>query len=132
MAADGRVAKVKDGLKQAYGLDGSEEIGRFYTDWAEEYEDELSDNGYVTPERCAKALAKFATDKSQPIMDLACGTGLSALALRDQGFTTIDGFDLSEGMLEKARAKTGLYRDLGLADMSQPLETAILRRVIID
>ena len=122
MAAGSKVENVKNGLKQAYGLEGAEDVSRFYSGWAEGYEDELAENGYITPERCAKALGEIAQNKEKPIMDLACGTGLSALALRDQGFTTIDGFDISEGMLEKARAKTGLYRDLSVADLSQPLE----------
>lgn len=110
-----------DGLKKVYGIKGAEEAHGFYNQWASSYDDEVSEHGYVTPRRCAEALARFAADKSQPIMDLACGTGLSGLALRDAGFEVIDGFDLSEGMLEKARAR-GIYRNLALADLSKPLE----------
>ncbi|MEM7238961.1 MAG: methyltransferase domain-containing protein [Pseudomonadota bacterium] len=122
MTSDAPVEKVTNGLKQAYGLDGPGAVGKFYDGWAEGYEDEVTSNGYITPERCSKALARFVADKTAPIMDLACGTGLSGLALRAQGFTTIDGFDLSPEMLEQAKAKPGLYRTLELCDMSQAFE----------
>ena len=46
---------------------------------------------------------------------MGCGTGLSGAALAEAGFTTIDGSDLSPGMLDKARA-LGVYRDLWLPD----------------
>lgn len=122
MAADDE--QITNGLKQAYGLEGPEKVGQFYTKWAAGYDDEVAENGYITPQRCSAALAQFAQDKTAPIMDLGCGTGLSGLALREHGFTCIDGFDLSPGMLEKARAKPDLYRDLAVCDLSQPLEMA--------
>lgn len=122
MPNDGPVEKVTDGLKQAYGLEGPDAVGKFYAGWADGYEDEVTTNGYITPERCSNALASFVEDKTAPIMDLACGTGLSGLALRAVGFTTIDGFDLSPEMLEKAKLKTGIYRALEVCDMSQPFE----------
>ncbi|MBY8975745.1 methyltransferase domain-containing protein [Rhodobacteraceae bacterium NNCM2] len=122
MSNDDAIEKVTNGLKGAYGMESPEQVQRFYSGWAEGYEDELAENGYITPERCAKALKETATLPDAPMMDLGCGTGLSGLALKAQGFTCIDGFDLSPGMLEKARAKTGLYRELSLCDMSQALE----------
>lgn len=111
------------GLQQAYGLNGPDEVNEFYAGWAEEYDAEIAENGYVTPGRCAEALAQFVTDKSAPIMDLACGTGLSGAALTREGFSTIDGFDLTPEMLDEARGK-GIYRSLARADLSQPLDMA--------
>lgn len=111
------------GLAGAYRIESPEDARPFYDDWAVRYEAEVAENGYVTPKRCAEALAAHVADKTAPLMDLGCGTGLSGLALRAAGFTTIDGFDLSEGMLEQARGKR-IYRALALADLSQPLEIA--------
>ena len=115
------IRKIKNGLKSAYGIKGSNAVKKFYGGWADGYEDEIIASGYITPERCAKALAEFVEDKSSPIADFGCGTGLSGLALRTQGFTMIDGLDFSPEMLEKARAKEGLYRDLKICDMSKLL-----------
>ncbi len=109
------------GLDTVYTISGPEQAKPFYDDWAARYEAEVAENGYVTPKRCAEALAAHAAMPWAPLMDLACGTGLSGLALRAAGFECIDGFDLSEGMLDGAREK-GIYRDLKVADMSQPLE----------
>lgn len=83
----------------------------FYREWAATYEDEMGENGYATPPRCAAALAQFATDLAAPVIDIGCGTGLSGAALRAAGFTTVDGWDPSAEMLERARPK-GIYRDL--------------------
>jgi len=86
-------------------------VRAFYNDWAGSYEAEISENGYATPARCAAALAECVEDTSQPLLDFGCGTGLGGLAFKSAGFETIDGVDLSEAMLEQARAK-GIYRNL--------------------
>ena len=111
----------KDGLGTVYTLGSAQAARAFYDDWAEGYEEELAENGYVTPLRCATALAEHATDPSAPILEIGCGTGLGGLALRAAGFETIDGFDLSPEMLKRAGEKD-IYRDLGLVDLSEPLE----------
>ena len=84
---------------------------KLYDDWAASYEAEVGTNGYATPGRCAEALARYTRDINAPVLDFGCGTGLSGLALRAAGFTTLDGVDLSADMLEHARDK-GVYRNL--------------------
>ncbi len=108
-------------LKAVYGIEGADAAQKYYDDWAPGYDAEVAENGYVTPQRCAEALKAHATLPWAPVMDLACGTGLSGLALKAAGFECLDGFDISEEMLERAREK-GVYRELGLADLSKPLE----------
>ncbi|MFZ5764256.1 MAG: tetratricopeptide repeat protein [Thermodesulfobacteriota bacterium] len=49
-------------------------------------------------------------------LDMGCGTGLSGLAFRDR-VKHLSGFDISAGMLDKAREK-GIYDELYLADIS--------------
>ena len=108
-------------LDSAYSLGSADETRRHYDDWAESYDAELAENRYGTPARCAAALARFAPDPAAPVLDIGCGTGLSGLALREAGFTTIDGTDLSAEMLEKAKALQGVYRDLFAGDLNEPL-----------
>ena len=98
-------------LDKVYGVTGAAETRALYDAWSDSYEAEIGRNGYATPERCARALAAHMPDKTPPVLDFGCGTGLSGLALRLAGFDTIDGRDLSPGMLARARDK-GVYRDL--------------------
>lgn len=111
-------------LDDVYGIDDGQSTKTFYENWAATYEDEVRANGYVTPGRCARALAELVPDKSAPLLDLGCGTGLSGEAFRAVGFTRIDGSDFSDEMLSLARAKSGLYRDLILGDLNSPLPGA--------
>lgn len=113
----------KQFLDRAYGLTGTEETIGFYEDWAASYDEEVTRNGYVTPGRCAHALAEFVTSKDTPILDFGCGTGLSGAALVAEGFTTIDGTDLSAAMLERARTR-GVYRKLWQGSIEAPLDIA--------
>jgi len=110
-------------LSNAYNLSNPDETRAFYQGWAAGYEAEVSENGYITPQRCAAALAKYAVSPWAPIMDLGCGTGISGLALKAAGFECIDGYDFSQAMLDQAAPK-GIYRSLAIADMSKPLEIA--------
>ncbi len=103
-----RVTLLQDG-------DSSEQI---YDEWADGYESDLvAEFGYVSPTTTADALAALLDDHDTPIADYGCGTGLVGVALHALGFTTIDGFDYSAGMLEVARHK-GCYRDLVQADLT--------------
>jgi predicted TPR repeat methyltransferase len=117
------MADERYSLATAYKCDGPEDTREFYDGWAAGYDDEIAENGYITPERCAKALAAHAGDLAAPVMDLACGTGISGLAMKAAGFGCIDGYDFSPAMLEVA-AEKGVYRRTGLADLSKSLEIA--------
>jgi len=114
---------TKGFLNQAYGARDAASTRDLYDNWAASYESELGENGYATPGRCAAALRAHMEDLNTPILDFGCGTGLSGLALRRAGFTTIDGLDLSADMLKQARAKD-LYRDLRQIDPGDPLAHA--------
>ena len=101
---------TKKFLDSAYKLDTQAGVEDFYNDWAATYDAEVADNGYVTPERCAKALWDAMPDPEAKILDVGCGTGLSGIALRKEGFNVIDGIDPSAEMLAIAKAK-GIYRN---------------------
>lgn len=98
-------------LKEVYGLEGEDAVRDYYDDWAETYEAELAENGYATPGRCAAALKDAGCRPDAALLDMGCGTGLSGAAFAAEGFTAIDGCDLSPGMLAEAERR-GVYRRL--------------------
>lgn len=107
-------------LDKVYEARGAEGTRALYDAWAASYEAEIGEEGYATPARCAEALARHLEDRGAPVLDFGCGTGLSGLALRAAGFGTLDGVDLSAGMIEGARAK-GIYRRLTQIEAGAPL-----------
>jgi len=90
---------------------GSADLRPFYAQWAQSYDQEVGENGYVTPLRIAEALARHVKDLSIPILDYGCGTGISGQAFQEAGFLTIDGVDISAEML-KVAAQKKIYRRL--------------------
>lgn len=103
----------------------SEQRGRgalklLYRYWASTYDRVLGSFGYKAPDFAAEALREVLGDLDRPILDVGCGTGLTAKAARAQGATTLDGLDFSLDMLRQARGK-GLYRHLVAADVTKPL-----------
>ena len=116
---------TKKFLEDVYGEeDAPLDAKSLYDAWAKSYDQEIIDNGYVTPRRCAEALAKLAPDQTASVLDFGCGTGLSGVELLNAGFTVFDGIDLSQEMLDIARARDGLYRDLRQVSVDEPLPFA--------
>lgn len=108
-------------LNKVYDARDAASTRELYDAWSKSYDAEVSRNGYITPGRCADALASYVEDLTDPILDFGCGTGLSGLALKLAGFETVDGVDLSAEMLEKARRKH-IYRTLVQNDAEAQLQ----------
>ena len=96
---------------------GTNDSRELYASWASTYDNEVQKNGYVTPERVAKALKEIVTNQSEVILDYGCGTGLSGSALQAVGFTNIDGLDVSQEMVTLAEKKS-IYKKLTVFDPS--------------
>ncbi|MCZ4351381.1 methyltransferase domain-containing protein [Roseovarius aestuarii] len=105
-------------LDTTYALDDAK---AHYDAWTATYEAEIGENGYATPGRLAKALRDVVPNTDLPTLDFGCGTGLSGLALRLNGFRAIDGTDTSPAMLAAAHEK-GFYHRLWL---SSPEDTPL-------
>ena len=103
---------------KAYGLKTQSDINNLYDDWAETYDTEVKENGYVSPARLASAL-KFFLSFDAPIYDVGCGTGLSGVALKEMGFLNIHGSEINPNMLKKAQL-SGAYQSLEIGDISNP------------
>lgn len=107
-------------LDKAYSVRSDEETRALYDRWSEVYDEELSENDYRQPQRCAEALAALVPPRSETeVLDVGCGSGLSGIALHAAGYGVIDGCDFSTGMLGKARL-SGAYRRLFEADLNAP------------
>ncbi len=93
-----------------------------YDALAPTYEEDIQRWGWDTPEICARMLRHHTTEQGV-IIDVGCGTGLSGLCLRRQGFETIDGADISQQSLALAGDKE-IYRELYCCDLLKPLPWA--------
>ena len=112
-------------LDRAYALGGPDDARALYDEWAERYDADLADptQGYVGPQRAAVAVEQIvgvADLADAAILDAGCGTGLVGVELAALGARTIDGVDVSPGMLARAQA-TGVYRHLQVADLTRPV-----------
>ena len=79
------------------------------------YDDTFDEWGYVGPETAA-ALALNYVSRDSRVLDAACGSGLTGIALRHLGYSRITGIDISAELLELA-ARTGAYEHVERVDM---------------
>jgi SAM-dependent methyltransferase len=84
-----------------------------YEAWAASYEATVLD---LMDLRLAERLTGVDWAASSPVADFACGTGRIGAWMKARGVETIDGIDLTPGMLERARARE-IYRSLAVADV---------------
>lgn len=103
----------------AQGSTDSEEVAKYYDDWAEGYDASLMEWGYDAPIRAAELLSQRVSLSSR-VLDAGCGTGLTGRALHRAGFKRIDGMDISEHSLRLAD-RTGAYDHLFHHDLQQKL-----------
>ncbi|PVZ11907.1 class I SAM-dependent DNA methyltransferase [Actinomycetospora cinnamomea] len=92
-------------------------VRRIYDDWAPTYDlhDVAGLLGYPSPARVAERVADLVPPRAD-VLDVACGTGLVGAELAPRGFVSVDGLDLSPGMVRVARRRR-VYHDLGPADL---------------
>ncbi|GIZ44345.1 hypothetical protein CKM354_000754500 [Cercospora kikuchii] len=110
-------------LTRVYNCKNNDDLVALYDDWAESFDADVLGEAqkYVAPALAAQAVVQAGGKIDGVALDAGCGTGLSGVALSQVGVKTIDGLDISPGMLKVAR-KTGVYRDLQTADLSKPVQ----------
>jgi SAM-dependent methyltransferase len=111
-------------LNRVYNMTGDvDECRDVYREWAKFYEkDTVAEMGYIAPQVVADKLEQIS-EPTATVLDAGCGTGLAGAALRQRGFTTVDGMDLSPEMLAIAEEKE-IYRDLRVQDLKGALSYA--------
>ncbi len=111
-------------VTEAYNLEDAESMKEFYAKWAADYDNQMLNKlSYASPRKIAAAMQSHLQEKDANILDVGCGTGLTVAGLAEAGYTNLYGIDLSRDMVEVARSR-GVYTDLALADVNQPLDYA--------
>lgn len=93
-------------------------VEALFDDYSDRFDTALiEDLGYSVPDRLTTLLIQVAGEQTQfaKAIDLGCGTGLFGERIRRMT-SWLEGYDLSQGMLAKAREK-GVYDGLGQADI---------------
>ncbi|MDX8502617.1 class I SAM-dependent methyltransferase [Mesorhizobium sp. VK4C] len=119
---------ARERIKNSHALDGDAgRLAHFYRGWTNSYELDVGSDGYCGPTIVAELAGAVQTAylsrqrTAIAILDAGCGTGLVGVELERLGFRLIDGIDLSEEMVEKAR-QTRVYRHVrGNVDLNEPL-----------
>lgn len=104
-------------------------VQALFDEYAAGFDDHLNQLGYRIPQLMALSLRQWSPQPLSLGLDLGCGTGLVAQALRAQ-VTEWDGLDLSAAMLQQAH-KTGAYRRLYQADAAAFLQSTDERYQVV-
>ena len=111
---------IENRQNKLYSSQSHQELLEQYSTWAKNYDQELvQDSHYTAPEKVAAVLSRFVS-KDGKILDAGAGTGLVGEILSHNGYSNLEGMDISAEMLEEARKKnvyTALYQKV----MGEPL-----------
>ena len=127
----GNEQKIDARLARNYADLATDDQRVVYRQWADSYDKELIEEfGYVAPQEAVNAFVHRVPDRTAPVLDMGCGTGLAGKLLDQAGYDHIDGIDLSPEMLEKAAA-LNVYRQLWEGDLTavinvQPIYQALI------
>lgn len=109
-----------DQLNDVYSAKSLEQIAETYDQWAKDYDSSMLQAGYRHPMICVGLLTRYVPADAGAILDAGQGTGLVGEWLKILGYRKTAGFDVSEGMLERARARQ-VYDDLRKAALGERL-----------
>jgi len=117
--AEDTMARIK--LDNIFHIETTDALRQAYDQWADDFDQQLDGElGYQGWDLIVSNIAgKLAPDAL--ILDAGAGTGLLGAALARAGYRNIDGNDLSQGMLAKARA-LAVYRNLTIAMLGEKLK----------
>lgn len=112
---------IVDETPEIWGQDfttESSQVEQDYNKFADtgEYDDTFDKWGYVAPNKAAELMKKYIPADDSKIIDVACGSGLTGVALKQKGYQNIDGIDIA-GELLKIAEETKAYQKLSRVDM---------------
>jgi predicted TPR repeat methyltransferase len=118
------VSRHTDGwLDRVFQAGDRAEQVRNYDDWAATYDADMLGVGYLTPAVVVGLLNRAVAPEAGPVLDAGCGTGLVGEIMHVLGYGPLLGVDMSEGMLDRARAR-GVYASLTRSVLGETLDFA--------
>jgi 2-polyprenyl-3-methyl-5-hydroxy-6-metoxy-1,4-benzoquinol methylase len=119
-------------VDRVYSYESSEDLKRYYNDWADEYDSYAKDVNYILPEKVSEVFFKYVSNsnysetKKNSILDIGCGTGLlgESLSSIDDNLW-IEGVDISSSMIRIASLKrrknfSPVYNWMMVDDLTSP------------
>lgn len=108
-------------LERVYNATDRDSLRAMYDSWAETYDADLQQVGYLHLPVIAGLVAAHVPSREATILDAGVGTGAVGNVLSLLGYNNLSGIDMSKGMLEKAEAR-GCYSDLRQAVLGETLD----------
>lgn len=106
-------------LSRVSGVNSEIDSKTFYDEWAADYDADLIDEyGYSAPKITVNKFSTLLPNRESSIVDVGCGTGLVGKELANQGYSNIDGYDISPEMLKIAHLSK-VYRKLKEIDLNK-------------
>ena len=105
-----------------YQLNTSKEVLKYYKKWTakEKFNKDMVDWDYTAPINAVSLIKKYALKKNIQIFDAGCGSGLVGIEMQKNGYTNIDGADLSQKLLNLV--PKGYYNWLKQIDLNKQLK----------
>tara|TARA_Y100000590_G_C15466072_1_gene918288 strand:- start:122 stop:745 length:624 start_codon:yes stop_codon:yes gene_type:complete len=103
-----------------YKLKTTEDVMKYYDVWGDKYDRDMVEWNYTGPQETVKIFKKYSKNKDIKILDAGCGTGLVGIELKKNGYTNIDGADLSKKLLDLI--PSDLYKKLEQIDLNKTLD----------
>jgi len=111
---------VEDRLADVYHAASQAELVKTYDQWAANYDADMQSIGYVHPAVMAGLVSRLVAKTDAAILDAGVGTGTIGSLLHILGYSNLSGIDMSQGMLDRARAR-GAYKDLHIGVLGEAL-----------
>jgi predicted TPR repeat methyltransferase len=108
-------------INDVYHAKDRDSLETLYDSWAETYDADLIGTGYLHTPIITGLVCRHVLRKGAAILDAGVGTGNTGAVLNLLGYNNLTGLDMSEGMLEKARARE-CYADLRKGILGEPLD----------
>ena len=102
-----------------YKLKTTKDVMKYYEVWGDKYDRDMVEWNYTGPRETVKLFKKYSKNKDIKILDAGCGTGLVGIELKKNGYTNIDGADLSKKLLDLI--PSDLYKKLEQIDLNKTL-----------